>query len=137
LRGGFLQASAGLLRRVSARAVTTAQDAGIAAASLLAAFAPSFGIFAAARVLGNAVSWPQHPVGSAYLSDRFPHRWATVLSWHTAGGSIGTVTVPLFLSAVIAAAGWRDGLIVLGVVLLAGAVIVRVALPMEGRDVRG
>ena len=131
LLGGFLQASAGLLRRASARAIITAQDAGIAAASLLAAFAPSFGIFAAARVLGNAVSWPQHPVGSAYLSDRFPHRRATVLSWHTAGGSIGTVTVPLFLSAVIAAAGWRDGLMVLGVVLLAGAVVVRVALPTE------
>ena len=44
LLGGFLQASAGLLRRVSARAVITAQDAGIAAASLLAAFAPSFGL---------------------------------------------------------------------------------------------
>ena len=133
LLGGFLQASAGLLRRASARAVLTAQDAGIAAASLLAAFAPSFAVFAAARVLGNAASWPQHPVGSAYLSDRFPHRRATVLSWHTAGGSIGTVTVPLFLSAVIAAAGWRYGLIVLGLVLLAGAVIVRVALPMERR----
>jgi MFS family permease len=133
LLGGFLQASAGLLRRASARAVLIAQDAGIAAASVLAAFAPGFAVFAAARVLGNAVSWPQHPVGSAYLSDRFPHRRATVLSWYTAGGSIGTVTVPLFLSAVIAAAGWRIGLVVLGAVLLAGAVIVRVGLPMERR----
>lgn len=133
LLGGFLQGSAGLLRRVSARAIITAQDAGIALASLLAAFAPGFGVFAAARVLGNAVSWPQHPVGSAYLSDRFPHRRATVLSWHTAGGSIGTVIVPLFLSAVIAAAGWRAGLVVLGATLLVGAIIVAVALPAERR----
>jgi MFS family permease len=133
LLGGFLQGSAGLLRRASARAILAAQDTGIAVASLLAAFAPGFGVFAAARVLGNAVSWPQHPVGSAYLSDRFPHRRATVLSWHTAGGSIGTVIVPLFLSAVIAAAGWRTGLIVLGGTLLAGAIIVRVALPAERR----
>jgi MFS family permease len=133
LVGGFLQGSAGLLRRASARAILTAQDTGIAVASLLAAFAPGFSVFAGARVLGNAVSWPQHPVGSAYLSDRFPHRRATVLSWHTAGGSIGTVIVPLFLSAVIAAAGWRTGLVVLGTTLLVGAIIVRAALPTERR----
>jgi len=133
LLGGLLQGSAGLLRRASARAILTAQDTGIAVASLLAAFAPGFGVFAAARVFGNAVSWPQHPVGSAYLSDRFPHRRATVLSWHTAGGSIGTVIVPLFLSAVIAAAGWRTGLVVLGATLLAGAIILWVALPTERR----
>lgn len=133
LLGGLLQGSAGLLRRVSARAILTAQDTGIAAASLLAAVAPGFGVFAAARVFGNVVSWPQHPVGSAYLSDRFPHRRATVLSWHTAGGSIGTVVVPLFLSAVIAAAGWRVGLLVLGATLLAGAILIRVALPAERR----
>ncbi len=133
LLGGLLQGTAGLLRRMSARAIVAAQDAGMAAASLLGAFAPGFGLFAAARVLGSAVSWPQHPVGSAYLSERFPHRRATVLSWHTAGGSIGTVIAPLLLSAVIAAAGWRPGLVVLGAGLLAGAILVRIALPVEQR----
>jgi MFS family permease len=103
----------------------------MAAASVLGAVAPGFGLFAAARVLGSAVSWPQHPVGSAYLSERFPHRRATVLSWHTAGGSVGTVIAPLILSAVIAAAGWRVGLLVLGAALLVGAIVVRVALPTE------
>ena len=137
LLGGFLQGTAGLLRRMSARAIVTAQDAGMAAASLLGAAAPGFGLFAAARVLGSAVSWPQHPVGSAYLSERFPHRRATVLSWHTAGGSIGTVVAPLVLSAVIATAGWRFGLLVLGAALLAGAIIVRAALPMEHRAPAG
>jgi MFS family permease len=133
LLGGLLQGTAGLLRRMSARAIVTAQDAGMAVASLLGAFAPGFALFAAARVLGSAVSWPQHPVGSAYLSERFPHRRATVLSWHTAGGSIGTVIAPLLLSAVIATAGWRSGLVVLGAGLLVGAVLVRTALPMEQR----
>jgi MFS family permease len=133
LLGGLLQGTAGLLRRMSARAIVTAQDAGLAAASLLGAFAPGFALFATARVLGSAVSWPQHPVGSAYLSDRFPHRRATVLSWHTAGGSIGTVIAPLLLSAVIAAAGWRSGLVVLGAGLLAGSILVRAALPIEQR----
>jgi predicted MFS family arabinose efflux permease len=56
-----------------------------------------------------------------------------VLSWHTAGGSIGTVIAPLLLSAVIATAGWRSGLVVLGAGLLVGAVLVRTALPMEQR----
>jgi MFS family permease len=133
LLGGLLQGTAGLLRRMSARAIVTAQDAGMAVASVLGGLAPGFGLFAAARVLGSAVSWPQHPVGSAYLSERFPHRRATVLSWHTAGGSIGTVIAPLILSAVIAAAGWRTGLVVLGAALLVGAIIVRAALPMEQR----
>jgi MFS family permease len=133
LLGGLLQGTAGLLRRMSARAIVTAQDAGLALASFLGAFAPGFTPFAAARVLGSAVSWPQHPVGSAYLSERFPHRRATVLSWHTAGGSIGTVIAPLLLSAVIAAAGWRSGLVVLGAALLVGAIAVRTALPMEQR----
>jgi MFS family permease len=133
LLGGLLQGTAGLLRRMSARAIVAAQDAGMALASLLGAVAPGFALFAAARVLGSAVSWPQHPVGSAYLSERFPHRRATVLSWHTAGGSIGTVIAPLVLSAVIAAAGWRSGLVVLGAALLVGAIGVRTALPMERR----
>lgn len=48
------------------------------------------------------VSWPQHPVGSAYLSNRFPHRRATALSWHTAGGSLGTVAVPVLMSVRVA-----------------------------------
>lgn len=131
LLGGFLQATAGLLRRLTARVIVTAQDAGMAVASALGTVAPGFGLFAGARVLGSAVSWPQHPVGSAYLSERFPHRRATVLSWHTAGGSVGTVIAPLILSAVIAAAGWRVGLFVLAASLLGGAIIVRVALPRE------
>lgn len=129
--GGVLQGAAGLVRRASARGVLTAQNTGLALAAALAAVAPGFLLFGAARVLGAVVSWPQHPVGSAYLSERFPHRRATVLSWHTAGGSAGTVTVPLLVSAVIAAAGWRWALVALGVALLGGALLVRLALPME------
>ena len=120
LLGGLLQAAAGLFRRASARTVLTAQDLAMGSASVLGAVAPGSGVFGAARVLGAAVSWPQHPVGSAYLSERFPHRRATVLSWHTAGGSLGTVAVPLLLSAIVAAAGWRWALVALGVALAAG-----------------
>lgn len=129
--GGLLQGAAGMLRRARARSVLGAQNAGLAASAVLGALAPGFGAFAGARVLGALVSWPQHPVGSAYLSDRFPDRRGTVLSWHSAGGSIGTVTVPLIATAVIAAAGWRWALVVLAGALALGALLVRVALPPE------
>jgi predicted MFS family arabinose efflux permease len=131
LLGGLLQAAAGLLRRASARAVLTAQDLAMGATALLGAAAPGFGAFGSARILGAAVSWPQHPVGSAYLSDRFPQRRATALSWHTAGGSLGTVAVPVLMSAAIATAGWRWALVALGVALGAGGLLVRAALPPE------
>ena len=105
--GGFLQASAGLARRASTAIMLVGQNAGMGLASVLAAVAPGFAVFGVARVLGSAASWPQHPVGSAYLSRRFPHRRATVLSWHVAGGSAGTVVAPLFISALISTVGWR------------------------------
>ncbi|MGH3222947.1 MAG: MFS transporter [Streptosporangiaceae bacterium] len=131
LLGGLLQAAAGLLRRVSARTVLAAQDLAMGGTALLGAIAPGFGVFGSARVLGAVVSWPQHPVGSAYLSDRFPHRRATALSWHTAGGSLGTVAVPVLMSTVIAAAGWRWALVALGAALAAGGLLIRLALPPE------
>ena len=131
LAGGLLQGAAGFLGRARARLVLSAQNAGMAVSALLGAVAPGFALFAWARVLGAVVSWPQHPVGSAYLSERFPARRATVLSWHTAGGSLGTVTVPLAVSAVIAAAGWRWALVALSVALGAGALLVGAGLPSE------
>jgi MFS family permease len=70
-------------------------------------------------------------VGSAYLSDRFTQRRATALSWHTAGGSLGTVVVPVLMSAAIAAAGWRWALVALGVALCAGGLLVPAALPAD------
>ncbi len=131
LLGGLLQAAAGLLHRASARTVLTAQDVAMGGTALLGSVAPGFGAFGSARILGAAVSWPQHPVGSAYLSDRFPDRRATALSWHTAGGSLGTVAVPVLMSVVVAAAGWRWALVALGGALIAGGLLIRVALPPE------
>jgi MFS family permease len=133
LLGGLLQGAAGFLGRAPARVVLFAQNAGIAVSSVLGAVAPGFGLFAGARVLGSIASWPQHPVGSAYLSERFPHRRGTVLSWHTAGGSLGTVTIPLAVSAIIASAGWRWALVALGAALGAGALLVGGGLPSEHR----
>ncbi|MGH9057680.1 MAG: MFS transporter, partial [Acidimicrobiales bacterium] len=131
LVGGLLQGAAGLVRRSSARAVLAAQNVGLAAATALGAVAPGFGVFGAARCIGAIVSWPQHPVGSAYLSERFPKRRGAVLSWHTAGGSLGTVVVPLIASAVIATAGWRWALAAIAIPMAAGGVVVWFRLPPD------
>ena len=137
LLGGLLQGAAGLIQRVPARAVLAAQNITLAVATALGAVAPGFAVFGAARCVGSAVSWPQHPVGSAYLSERFPQRRGAALSWHTVGGSLGTVAVPLFASAVIAASGWRWALAALAALIGAGGLFVWVALPGERRQARG
>jgi MFS family permease len=133
LLGGLLQGAAGFLRNISARAVLTAQNLALAAATALGAVAPGFALFGIARCAGSAVSWPQHPVGSAYLSERFPQRRGAALSWHTVGGSLGTVAVPLLTSVVIAAAGWRWALGALTILIAAGGLFVWAALPRERR----
>jgi MFS family permease len=121
--GGLLQGAAALFRRVSAKWLLVGQDVGLAASLLFAALAPVFAVFALARCFGSLVQWPQHPVGSAYLSDRIPHRRALALSWHTIGGSIGTLMVPLVAGGVTAVWGWRWSLVVFVPGLLAGAVL--------------
>lgn len=131
LLGGLLQGAAGLVRRMSARAVLTAQNITLAAATALGAVAPGFAVFGVARCLGSAVSWPQHPVGSAYLSERFPDRRGSALSWHTVGGSLGTVAVPLIASAVVATSGWRWALVALAALIAGGGVFVGLTLPRE------
>ncbi|MHB8295686.1 MAG: MFS transporter [Acidimicrobiales bacterium] len=122
--GGLLQGAAGFFERASSRLLLGMQDAGLAAATGLGALAPGLAVFGSARVLGALVSWPQHPVGSAILTRRFPDRRAYALSWHVAGGSIGTATVPLLASALIAAFGWRVALGVFAVPLAIGGLAV-------------
>lgn len=119
--GGLLQGAAGLFERASARLLLGAQNAFLALATVLAAVAPSFAVFGVARVLGAAASWPQHPIGSAVLTRRFPRRRAFALSWHTAGGSIGTAVVPLAASGLVAGLGWRAGLGLFAAPLAVGA----------------
>jgi MFS family permease len=131
--GGLLQGLAGFLGRVSARVLLSVQNFGMAAASLAGGLASGFAAFGAARCVGSIVSWPQHPVGSAVLVKRFPGRRAYVLSWHVAGGSIGTAVIPLAVSALIASYGWRVGVAFLAAPMAIGGVLVAWKL----RDVGG
>lgn len=124
LVGGVLQAAAGMVRHVSARLLLVGQNVGLAVAALLAAIAPGFATFSAARMVGAFSHWPQHPVGSAYLTERYPGRRGLVLSWHTTGGSIGTFLVPLAAAGLITYFGWRSTLAVFAAAMLLGAGLV-------------
>ncbi|MGH9067120.1 MAG: MFS transporter [Acidimicrobiales bacterium] len=134
--GGVLQGAAGLVRRVSARTLLGAQNVALGLLSVAGAFAPGFAAFGTARCLAAFAYWPQHPVGSAYLSERFPRRRGLVLSWHTTGGSIGTVSIPLVASALIAVWGWRTALVVLAFPMVVGGVVVGSRLPAEPHRTR-
>ncbi|MGH8987569.1 MAG: MFS transporter, partial [Acidimicrobiales bacterium] len=142
IAGGLLQGLAGMAGRYSARFLLCAQNIGLAISSLVGGLAPGFFVFGAARFVGSVVSWPQHPIGSAALTKRFPKRRAYALSWHVAGGSIGTAVIPLVVSALIAAYGWRVGVEFLAIPLAIGGILVgwrlrdpvRTAEPTVRRD---
>ncbi|HLI37034.1 MAG TPA: MFS transporter [Streptosporangiaceae bacterium] len=123
LAGGLLQGLAGAVRRFPARMLLGGQNLGIAVASALGALSPGFAMFAGARVLGQLASWPQHPVGSAHLTDRVPHRRGLVLAAHTTGGNVGTLVAPIIASAFIAAFSWRWALAAMGALLAASSLV--------------
>ncbi|HEY7199820.1 MAG TPA: MFS transporter [Candidatus Dormibacteraeota bacterium] len=131
--GGLLQGAAIFYQRVSARLVLALQNLLLAANSVLLAVAPTYGVFGAGQFLGGVISSPQHPVGNAVLTRRFPERGGTVLGWHTTGGNVGTLVVPLIASLVIARWGWRAALVAGAVPLAMGGVLVALRL-REGRS---
>ncbi len=122
--GGLLQGAAGLVERVSSRALLALQNLALALFTVLGAALPGFAAFAAARLGGGVSSWPQHPVGNTLLVRRFPRRRAFVLACHTAAGSFGTAVAPIITGALIAAYGWRVGLRVFALPMALGGLVV-------------
>ena len=118
--GGMLQGATWLVRKFSTRAVLGTQNLGLAIAAALGGASATLGVFGLSRIFAAFVYWPQHPLGSAYLTEHYPTRKASVLSWHTIGGTIGTMSIPLVLSVAIANYGWRTSLYLLGVPLALG-----------------
>ena len=109
--GGLLQGLAGFVKKYSTKVLLGSQNIGMAISLLIAAISPGIFLFGAARIFGTLVSWPQHPVGSAHLTDRVPHRRGLVLAMHTTGGNLGTLLAPLVTSIIIAYYGWRPALV--------------------------
>jgi MFS family permease len=129
--GGGMQILAGLkkVRRLSARFLLSAQNAVLAGCSLLAAAAPGLYVYGAANIGGSLAGWPQHPIGNAYLVERFPERRGLVVSWHNTGGNIGTLAVPLLFGLLVDRFGWRWSLVVFSAVIMLGAILVWVYVP--------
>jgi MFS family permease len=121
--GGLLQGMAGLVKRASTRALLAGQNLGMAVFSGLGAASPGIALFGVARVLGGLASWPQHPVGSAHLTERVPSRRGLALAVHTTGGNVGTLLAPLAASAALAAFGWRWALGGAGAVMALGSLV--------------
>jgi MFS family permease len=133
--GGFLQGAAFLYQRVSARLVLTLQNLLMAATAVGIGLAPNFTVFGLGRFLGAAVSSPQHPVGNAVLARAFPSRSGTVLSWHTTGGNVGTLVVPLLASVIIARWGWRAAVIAFAVPIALGGLVIAARMRREPAEV--
>lgn len=118
--GGLLQGLAAVIRKYSTKVLLGSQNLGMALALAIAAISPGFLVFGAARIFGTLVSWPQHPVGSAHLTERVPQRKGFVLAMHTTGGNLGTLITPLITSVIIAYYGWRPALLTIaGLTVLA------------------
>ncbi len=113
--GGLLQGLAGVVKKFSTKILLGSQNIGMAISLLVAAISPGMFLFGAARIFGTLVSWPQHPVGSAHLTDRVPHRRGLVLAMHTTGGNLGTLLAPLITSVIIAYYGWRPALVTMAI----------------------
>ena len=129
LAGNLLQGLAGWVRRAPAGTLLAFQNLGLGVATVVGAVSPGILVFGLARVLGTLVSWPQHPVGSAHLTDRVPHRRGYVLAVHTTGGNVGTLVGPVVASAIIAAFNWRWALASLAVLTLFGGFLTATRMP--------
>lgn len=134
--GGLLQGAAGIARRYSARFLLTGQNLSLAVATLLGAVSPGFAFYGFMRFMGALALWPQHPVGSAYLSEMFPKKKGTVLSWHTTGGTIGTLLIPIATTSIIANYGWRTALVALSIPMAIGGFVIIGKLPLEPSHVK-
>ncbi len=127
--GSLLQSLALVVRRTSARVLLLGQNLGSTFGAALSALAPGIAIFMGGRFIQAVTGWPQHPIGSSYLSNRHPERRGTILSWHVTAGNIGTLAAPLAVSAVIASGGWQWGFWLLAIVLATTTVGVALWLP--------
>jgi len=129
--GSALQALAIIVRRASARTLLTVQNIGSTVGAITCALAPGIFVFCAGRLLQSSFGWPQHPVGSSYLTDRHPDQRGKILSWHVTAGNVGTLIAPFAIGGAIAAFGWRAGFWVLAAILATTAIVTAVWLPVS------
>lgn len=124
--GGMLQLAFGYLGRYLARKTMIGVGNLLVGASMfLTGTATSYSAFMSWTILGRIGGAPQHPVGSALLTDTFARdRRGLALAGHVAGGNLGTLVVPLMGAALIRHFGWQPTVMLFGLPgLVAGAAV--------------
>lgn len=124
--GGLLQLIFGFLGRYVARkTMIGVGNLLVGLGMLLTGTATNYPALMAWTILGRVGGAPQHPVGSALLTDSFvKQRRGFALAAHVAGGNLGTLAVPLAGVALIARFGWQPTVMVFALPgLVAGAAV--------------
>jgi MFS family permease len=128
LVGGLSQIGYGYITRFVGRATVLAGGYMLLGISLFfAGLARTAGQLLVALIGARLGGSPQHPLGSAVISDHFEgHRRGLAISTHIAGANVGAVIMPFAGTLMIATVGWNLTLALLGIpALIMGALVWR------------
>ena len=78
-------------------------------------FVGSFGQLLTARVVIDAGSSPQHPLGSSILSRFYPKARGWALTFHHSAGNLGSFMGPALASIALLYMDWRSAFVIFGV----------------------
>jgi MFS family permease len=106
----------GMFRRT---AMLGAGNVIVGITAMLQYFVGSYPQLLAARVVIDAGSSPQHPLGSSILSRYYPKARGWALTFHHSAGNLGSFIGPALASLALLYMGWRTAFVVFGIFNLA------------------
>jgi MFS family permease len=106
----------GMFRRT---AILGAGNVIVGITAMLQYFVGSYPQLLAARVVIDAGSSPQHPLGSSILSRYYPKARGWALTFHHSAGNLGSFIGPALASLALLYMGWRTAFVVFGIFSLA------------------
>lgn len=106
----------GMFRRT---AILGAGNVIVGITAMLQYFVGSYPQLLAARVVIDAGSSPQHPLGSSLLSRYYPKARGWALTFHHSAGNLGSFIGPALASLALLYMGWRTAFVVFGIFSLA------------------
>lgn len=106
----------GMFRRT---AILGAGNVIVGITAMLQYFIGSYPQLLAARVVIDAGSSPQHPLGSSILSRYYPKARGWALTFHHSAGNLGSFMGPALASLALLYMGWRTAFVVFGIFSLA------------------